>query len=52
MITVGNLLDVKGRDVYSVGPDATVFEAVEEMADRGVGALLVMKGKKLEGIVS
>ncbi len=50
--TVKHLLDEKGRDIYSLTPDASVYEAIEMMADRGVGALLVMDGKKLAGIVS
>jgi CBS domain-containing protein len=39
-------------DVYSVGPTATVFEAITLLAEKGVGALMVMEGEKLVGIFS
>ncbi len=38
--------------VHTVGPDALVFEALERMAEHNVGALLVMEGERLVGIVS
>ena len=46
------LLSRKGRNVWSIAPAATVYEAVEEMAERRVGALLVLDGERLVGIVS
>ena len=49
---VSHLLDAKGRDVWSLPPDATVYEAIDQMAQKGVGALLVMEGEQLIGIVS
>ena len=52
MITVRQLLRVKGRDVWSIAPDATVYDALNLMADKKVGALLVLKGEKLVGIIS
>ena len=52
MTTVGRLLDSKGHDVWSIAPDASVFDAIKLMADRGIGAVLVMKGEKLVGVVS
>lgn len=52
MKTVKQLLDVKGYDVWSVGPDATVFDALTLMAQKAVGALTVMAGDRLVGIVS
>ncbi len=52
MKTIKELLDKKGREIWSVGPDATVYEAIEVMADRGVGALMVMEGEKPAGIIS
>jgi CBS domain-containing protein len=39
-------------EIFSVTPDAMVFEAIQIMADKNVGALLVMKGNKLAGIIS
>ncbi len=50
--TVRQLLDGKGNDIYSVEPEDPVLEAIRLMADRHVGALLVMKGDELTGIVS
>lgn len=50
--TVGSILNQKGRQVYSIHPDATVFEAIRLMADKNVGALLVMSGEQLLGVVS
>ncbi|MCK5801390.1 MAG: CBS domain-containing protein [Lentisphaeria bacterium] len=50
--TVAELLESKGHDIYSVGPDALVFEAIRTMSDKGVGALLVMDGAKAVGVVS
>ena len=52
MKLVSHLLDEKGRDIWSVPPDATVYEAIEKMAEKGIGALLVMEGERLVGIVS
>ena len=52
MISVRHLLDQKGRQVFSIGPGAAVLEAIRLMADRHVGALLVMEGETLSGIVS
>jgi CBS domain-containing protein len=49
---VGYLLDLKGPKVYSVHPGQTMYEVIEMMAERGVGALLVMEGDELVGIVS
>ena len=52
MITVRHLLDRKGRELYTIGPDDPVLEAVRLMAERHIGALLVMRGAELAGIVS
>ena len=46
------ILEAKGSEVYAISPKATVYEAIAMMADKGVGALLVMEGEKLAGIVS
>jgi CBS domain-containing protein len=42
----------KGSEVYSVSPDSTVYEALEAMANYNTGALLVMEGDKMVGILS
>ncbi len=52
MMTVRDLLERKGSDIWSIAPDASVYDAVKLMADKGIGALLVMDGNKLVGIVS
>ncbi|MGH8503246.1 MAG: CBS domain-containing protein [Gammaproteobacteria bacterium] len=49
---VEDILNAKGRDVWFVPPDATVFDAVKMMSDKGVGALLVMDGETVVGIVT
>jgi CBS domain-containing protein len=52
MKTAGQLLQTKGSAVYSISPDATVFEALRLMAEKDVGALLVVEGGRLAGILS
>lgn len=52
MKSVRDILEVKGRDVWSIGPKESVYEAMKLMAEKGVGALLVMEGKELVGIIS
>lgn len=52
MRTVKHLLDTKGHDVYSIAPDRTVFEALQHMAEKEVGALLVMEADQVKGIFS
>ncbi|MFZ1906770.1 MAG: CBS domain-containing protein [Steroidobacteraceae bacterium] len=52
MTTVRMLLERKDRAIYSVEAQAPVLNAIRLMAEHGVGALLVMKGAALEGIVS
>ena len=53
MHTVQQILNRKDSDaVWSVKPDNTVYEAIAEMADKRAGALLVMDGSKLAGIIS
>ncbi|HEX3844488.1 MAG TPA: CBS domain-containing protein [Steroidobacteraceae bacterium] len=52
MNTVRHLLDRKGRALFSIEPDDPVLEAIRLMADHHVGALLVMRGNELAGIVS
>lgn len=50
--TINSVLRLKGRQVWSVAPTDMVIEAVQKMADRGVGALLVMSEGRLYGIIS
>ncbi|MCB1739626.1 MAG: CBS domain-containing protein [Gammaproteobacteria bacterium] len=52
MDTIRRVLDVKGRAVHTIGPDATVYEAIKLMADCGIGALPVVQGDRLVGIVT
>jgi len=50
--TIKEILDYKGSAVWTVAPDATVFEAIQLMSDKNVGALLVIEHDKLIGIIS
>jgi CBS domain-containing protein len=50
--TMASILKSKGSAVWSVAPDATVYEAIARMASKGVGALLVLSDGRLEGIIS
>jgi len=52
MTSVNQLLEAKGRDVWSISPDALVIDALKLMAEKNIGALLVIEGEKLVGIVS
>ncbi len=50
--TIDAILNQKSREIFAIPPDATVFEAIEMMDNKNVGALLVMDGKKLVGMFS
>ena len=50
--TISEILARKGNTVWSISPDATVFEAILMMAEKNVGALLVTENNKLVGIIS
>jgi CBS domain-containing protein len=50
--TIGSILRKKGEAIWSIAPNATVYDAIALMADKGVGAVLVLSGEKLVGIVS
>jgi len=52
MKRIYDLLREKGRDIWALEPDATVYEAIDLMAQKGVGALLVIERDRLVGIVS
>jgi CBS domain-containing protein len=50
--TVRSVLKQKGQDIWSVSPEAWVYDAVEMMADKHVGALLVISEGRLVGVIS
>jgi CBS domain-containing protein len=52
MLQVRHLLATKAPHIYSISPDDPVLAAVQEMAERHIGALLVLRGEQLVGIVS
>ena len=52
MTTVRQLLQTKGSNLWTVSPDASVYDALEIMADKNVGALLVLDQGDLAGILS
>jgi CBS domain-containing protein len=52
MMTVRELLEQKGGVVWTIGPNMSVFEAIKTMAEKGIGALVVMEGSELVGIIS
>jgi CBS domain-containing protein len=52
MITVGQILTVKGQEVHAISPEATVYEALRLMAHKNIGAVLIIQAGKLVGIFS
>ncbi len=52
MTIVAQVLQAKGYDIWSVTPDTSVYDAIKMMADKEVGALLVLEDEKLVGIIS
>lgn len=52
MITVRQILRDKGHDIWSIAPEATVYQALQLMAEKNVGALMVLDGETLVGILS
>lgn len=52
MQTVRQLLQVKGGDVWAVGPDTSVYDAIKIMADKDIGALIVREGANTIGLIS
>jgi CBS domain-containing protein len=50
--TISEILNHKGTTAWTISPDATVFEAIQMMADKNIGALLVTESDKLVGIIS
>ncbi|HEV2698582.1 MAG TPA: CBS domain-containing protein [Terriglobales bacterium] len=51
-MTIKHILEHKGRNVWTIGPDATVLDAVAKMAEKNIGSLLVMDDEKLIGIIT
>ena len=49
---ISAILNQKGREIFFVSPDASVFDAVSLLAEKNVGAVLVMDGEKLVGLLS
>lgn len=52
MKKVKDILDAKGRDIWSIEPSASVYDAMKLMADNEIGSLMVMEGTKLVGLIS
>ena len=52
MKTIRQLLESKGHDIWSISPDATVYDAIKMMAEKEIGALLIMDGSRPVGILS
>lgn len=52
MNTIRHILQVKGFDLWTITPQASVFDALRMMADKDIGALVVMEGEKLVGMIS
>ena len=52
MATVRQILDAKGHDVSTIGPDDTVYDAIKKMANENIGSLVVMDGEKIIGIIT
>jgi CBS domain-containing protein len=52
MKTIDTILEEKGREVVSIGPDATVYEALKLMAERNIGAVVVIEDGKPVGLLS
>ena len=52
MTTVAQLLDQKGHNVESISPDATVYDAIRRMADLDIGALVVIEGGRVVGLIT
>ena len=51
-MTVRHILQQKGRNLWTIDPDATVFDALAKMAEKDVGSLVVMDREKLIGIIT
>jgi CBS domain-containing protein len=52
MAKVKDILALKGQSVWSIAPDSSVYDAMKLMAEKGIGAVMVIDGEKLVGILS
>ena len=52
MTSVAQLLDHKGHDIQAVSPDDTVYDAIKRMSDLDIGALVVIEGEKVVGLIT
>lgn len=52
MSTVRDMIRKKGGEIFTIAPDATVYEALSNMATHNTGALIAVNGGKIEGIIS
>jgi len=52
MAKVKDILALKGQSVWSIAPEESVYEAMKLMAEKGIGAIMVIDGEKLVGILS
>jgi CBS domain-containing protein len=52
MKIIKDILEAKGHEVYTISPDATVYEALNLMAEKNVGALVILEGETLAGLIS
>jgi len=52
MSTVRDIIRKKGSEIWSIAPDANVYDAMQMMAEKNAGALLVMTGDRVDGILS
>ncbi len=52
MKTIKQLLDEKGSEIWTIGPQDTVLQAIKDMAEKEIGALVVLDQGKLVGIIS
>lgn len=49
---IRHILEVKGHDLWSISPNASVYDALRMMSDKDIGALIVMEGDQMVGIMS
>jgi CBS domain-containing protein len=50
--TIRHILEVKGHDLWSIGPQASVYDALRMMSDKDIGALIITEGDRMVGIMS